>query len=103
MAPMIFIFSIVLGAKYLSYVKFIAIYALTFFGYIISVIASVLNVRHHTTVSVELGFMWVFEFHELKILKLTDLSPCVKKLSITSVQKYFIHYISVICTKIISC
>ena len=37
----IFIFSIVLGAEYLSYVKFIATYALTFFGYIISVIASV--------------------------------------------------------------
>ena len=38
MAP---IFSIVLGAEYFSYVKFIAIYALTFFGYIISVLASV--------------------------------------------------------------
>ena len=35
------IFSIVLGAEYLSYVKFIATYALTFFGYIISVLASV--------------------------------------------------------------
>ena len=41
MAPRIFIFSIVLGAEYLSYVKFIATYALTFFGYIISVLASV--------------------------------------------------------------
>ena len=40
-APRVFIFSIVLGAECLSYVKFIAIYALTFFGYIISVLASV--------------------------------------------------------------
>ena len=37
----IFIFSIVLGAEYLSYVKSIATFALTFFGYIISVLASV--------------------------------------------------------------
>ena len=29
------------GAEYLSYVKFIATYAPTFFGYIISVLASV--------------------------------------------------------------
>ena len=40
-APKIFIFSIVLGAEYSSYVKFIATCALTFFGYIISVLASV--------------------------------------------------------------
>ena len=40
-APRIFIFSIVLGAEYLSYVKFIATFALAFFGYIISVLASV--------------------------------------------------------------
>ena len=40
-APRIFNFSIVLGAKYLSYVKSIATYAPTFFGYIISVLASV--------------------------------------------------------------
>ena len=40
-APRIFIFSIVLGAEYLSYVKFIASNAPTFFGYIISVLASV--------------------------------------------------------------
>ena len=30
-----------MGAEYLSYVKSIATYALTFFGYIISVLASV--------------------------------------------------------------
>ena len=42
-APRIFIFSIVLGAEYSSYMKSIAIYALTFFGYIISVLASVNN------------------------------------------------------------
>ena len=40
-APRIFIFSIVLGAEYLPYVKFIATYALTFFGCIISVLAMV--------------------------------------------------------------
>ena len=41
-APRIFIFPIVLGAEYLSYVKSIATFALTFFGYIISVLASVI-------------------------------------------------------------
>ena len=40
-APRIFIFSIVLGTEYSSYVKSIAPFALTFFGYIISVLASV--------------------------------------------------------------
>ena len=32
MAPRIFMFLIILGAKYVSYVKFIATYALTFLG-----------------------------------------------------------------------
>ena len=41
MAPRIFIFLIVLGAEYLFYVKLIASYAPKFFGYIISVLASV--------------------------------------------------------------
>ena len=50
-APRIFIFSTVLGAEYLSYVKFIAIHALTFFGYIISVLASVLNLNHKKAIS----------------------------------------------------
>ena len=36
-----FFFSIFLGAEYLSYVKSIATFALTFFGYIISVLANV--------------------------------------------------------------
>ena len=40
-APRIFNFSFVLGAEYLSYVKSIATFALTFFVYIISVLASV--------------------------------------------------------------
>ena len=40
-APRIFIFSIFLGAEYLSYLNSIATFALTFFGYIISVLASV--------------------------------------------------------------
>ena len=35
------IFSIAMGDEYLSYVKFIATEAPTFFGYIISVLASV--------------------------------------------------------------
>ena len=39
--PMILIFSIAMGAKYLSYVKSIATFAPTFYGYIISVLASV--------------------------------------------------------------
>ena len=43
-APRIFIFSNVLGAEYLFYyMKSIATYALTLFGYIISVLASVLG------------------------------------------------------------
>ena len=41
-APRIFIFSIALGAEYLSHVKFIAARAPTFLGYIILVLASVL-------------------------------------------------------------
>ena len=39
---MIFIFLIVLSAEYSSYVKSIATYTLTFFVYIISVLASVI-------------------------------------------------------------
>ena len=42
-APRIFVFSIVLSAEYLSYVKIIATYALIFFGCIISALASVLE------------------------------------------------------------
>ena len=41
MAPRISILSIDLGAEYLFFMKFIATYALTFFGYIISVLAGV--------------------------------------------------------------
>ena len=40
-APRILIFSIAMGAEYSSYVKSIATFALTFDGYIISVLASV--------------------------------------------------------------
>ena len=43
MAPRIFIFSIAMGADYSFYVKSIAICAPTFFGYIISVLASVIK------------------------------------------------------------
>ena len=42
-APRILIFSIAMGAEYLSYVKSIATFAPTFYGYIISVLASVLR------------------------------------------------------------
>ena len=42
MARRIFIFLITMGARYLSYVKSIATFALTFFEYIISVLASVM-------------------------------------------------------------
>jgi len=41
MAPRILIFSIAMGAEYLSYVKSIATFAPTFYGYIISALASV--------------------------------------------------------------
>ena len=40
MAPRILIFSIAMGADYSFYVKSIATFALTFFGHIISVLAS---------------------------------------------------------------
>ena len=40
-APSSFIFSIVLGAEYLSYVKSIATFASTFYEYIIAVLACV--------------------------------------------------------------
>ena len=40
MAPRIFIFSIVLGAEYLSYVKTIATYAPKFVGFIISILTN---------------------------------------------------------------
>ena len=40
-APWFFIFSIAMGAKYLSYVKSIDTFAPTFYGYIISILASV--------------------------------------------------------------
>ena len=42
--PRILILSIAMGAEYLFYVKSIATFALTFFGYIISVLASVYSV-----------------------------------------------------------
>ena len=44
-APRILIFSIATGAEYLFYVKFIATYAITFFGYIDTVLASVLGTK----------------------------------------------------------
>ena len=42
-APRILIFSIAMGADYSFYVKSIATWARTFFGYIISVLASVIG------------------------------------------------------------
>ena len=41
-APRILIFSIGMGAEYLSYVESIATFAPTFYGYIISILASVM-------------------------------------------------------------
>ena len=38
-----------MGAEYLSYVKTIATFALTFYGYIISVLASVIAYQHFLT------------------------------------------------------
>ena len=43
MAPRILIFSIAMGADKIFYVKFIATEGLTFFGYILSVLAMVQN------------------------------------------------------------
>ena len=43
MASRILIFSIAMGANYSFYEKSIATFSLTFFGYIISVLASVLD------------------------------------------------------------
>ena len=50
MVPRILIFSIAMGAEYLSYVKSIATFALKFFVYIISVLASVIWLYRCTTV-----------------------------------------------------
>ena len=64
-APRILIFSIILGAEYLSYVKSITSFALTFFGCIISVLASVLKtpqLRSHC-------------FPVVKVLKTTTQAP----------------------------
>ena len=49
MAPRILIFSIVQGAEYLSYVKSIATFDLTFLGCIISVLASVYTLSSVST------------------------------------------------------
>ena len=50
-APRILIFSIGMGADYSFYVKSIATCTSTFFGYIISVLASVLNLNHKKAIS----------------------------------------------------
>ena len=50
-APSILIFSIAMGAEYLSYVKSIATFATTFYGYIISVLASVEGTNHNLLTS----------------------------------------------------
>ena len=48
--PRILIFSFAMGADYLSYVKSISTFALTFFGYIISVLASVQSEASSVTI-----------------------------------------------------
>ena len=49
MAPRILIFSIAMDADNSSYVKFIATYAPTYFGYIISVLAMVPKLKVKTS------------------------------------------------------
>ena len=58
-------FSIAMGAEYLPYVKSIAIFAPTFYGYIISVLASVDSVR--TSKCVDFGLPNSWEFREVDI------------------------------------
>ena len=60
-APRILIFSIVLGGKYLSYVKSIATFALTFLGYVISVLASVYVQQNNTRRSINSSIKPKFE------------------------------------------
>ena len=55
-APRIFIFSIVLGAEYLSYAKSIATYAPTFFGYIISILASVYGPLQQSKIAIRASY-----------------------------------------------
>ena len=50
MAPRILIFSIAIGADKLFYVKSIATFALTFYGYIISVLVSALYQDHRVVI-----------------------------------------------------
>jgi hypothetical protein len=52
----------VLGAEYLSYVKFIATYVLTFFGYIISVLASVDSTVCNTVINSEPSILGAFKY-----------------------------------------
>ena len=47
MAPGIMIFSFAMGAEYFSYVKSIATFVLTFYTYIIPVLASLLSQRQN--------------------------------------------------------
>ena len=64
-APRIFIFSNFLGAEYLSFVKSIATFALTFFRYIISVLASVYRVPQYKMTNIKQWVWWVYGLHKL--------------------------------------
>ena len=57
------IFSIAMGAEYLSYVKSIATFAPTFYGYIISVLASVYSVLKRVAYfnSYQISFIYPIE------------------------------------------
>ena len=70
------IFSIAMGAEYLSYVKYIATFAPTFYGYIISVLASVIltiplanetNLFHLFPLVLHLPFLFKMELKQAKL------------------------------------
>ena len=73
-APKIFIFSNFLGAEYLSFIKSIATFALTFFRYIISVLASVYRVPQNKMTSIKPWVWWVSGLHKLHFQLFTLIS-----------------------------
>ena len=66
------IFSIAMGAEYLSYVKSIATFALTFHGYIISVLASVLDLYCKVVNNVAVFYEITFRAGLLHLTKSTS-------------------------------
>ena len=78
-APRIFNSLIVLGAEYSSYVKSIATYALTFFWYIISILASVMFVRSVGNVDI-FRPLYIFSFTSFDKKNLTPSGLSIYKL-----------------------